>query len=126
LLIVTSRFHTRRAGYIWRNQFGHDFEIVTIAAREDPFDPNAWWRKGRQIKQLLSEYGGWLFYLLSPKTDQHRRKGEDAEKNQGQEGSGELMDLRAPLTQSLMPAHAQVLFNGDDRRLHPRMDVQLS
>jgi uncharacterized SAM-binding protein YcdF (DUF218 family) len=65
LLIVTSPFHTWRAGHIWRDQFGEDFEITTVPARRDPFDPDGWWREGRQIRQLLAEYGGWLFYFLN-------------------------------------------------------------
>lgn len=69
LLIVTSRFHTRRAGHIWRQQLQGAFQITTIAARKDPFDPNGWWREGRQIKQLMAEYGGWLFYLWNGGTE---------------------------------------------------------
>ncbi|MCG6862915.1 MAG: YdcF family protein [Chromatiaceae bacterium] len=65
LLIVTSRFHTRRAGYIWRDQFAQDFQTSTVAANKDPFDPDGWWHDGRQIRQLLGEYGGWLFYFLN-------------------------------------------------------------
>ena len=65
LLIVTSRFHTRRAGHIWRSQFGDDFDITTVAASKDPFDPDGWWHDGRQIRQLMAEYGGWLFYYLN-------------------------------------------------------------
>ncbi|MFC1684446.1 YdcF family protein [Pseudomonadota bacterium] len=64
LLIVTSRFHTRRAGYIWSRLFDNDHVIIPVAARKDPFNPQGWWQEGRQIKQLLAEYGGWLFYLL--------------------------------------------------------------
>jgi len=65
LLIVTSPFHTRRAGHIWRHRLDYDFAVATAPAREDPFDPRGWWRSGRQIRQLMTEYGGWLFYLWS-------------------------------------------------------------
>jgi len=63
LLVVTSRFHTRRAGYIWSQLFGNGYVITPVAARKDPFNPKGWWQEGRQIKQLLAEYGGWLFYF---------------------------------------------------------------
>jgi hypothetical protein len=33
------------------------------AAEADPFDPDAWWREGRQIRWLMAEYGAWVFYL---------------------------------------------------------------
>ncbi len=65
LLIVTSRFHTRRASHIWRNRLDQDFHIEAAPARDDPFDSDGWWRSGRQIRQLMAEYGGWAFYYWS-------------------------------------------------------------
>ncbi len=65
LLIVTSPFHSRRAAQIWRNRLAQDFIIDTAPARRDPFDPQGWWRDGRQIRQLMAEYGGWAFYYWS-------------------------------------------------------------
>lgn len=65
LLLVTSRFHTRRAKHIWEHETKGVFTITPVAAKRDPFDPDGWWREGRQIKQLLAEYGGWLFYFMN-------------------------------------------------------------
>ncbi len=65
LLIVTSRFHTRRATHIWRNRLDHEFRIGAAPARRDPFDSDGWWDSGRQIRQLMTEYGGWAFYYWS-------------------------------------------------------------
>jgi len=62
ILLVTSRFHTRRAGTIWRDLHGDRLSVTPVAAREDPFDPEGWWHQGRQIRWVLTEYGGWLFY----------------------------------------------------------------
>ncbi len=62
ILLVTSRFHTRRAAAIWRRLYGDRLEITPVAAREDPFDPDGWWHDGRQIRWLMAEYGGWIFY----------------------------------------------------------------
>ena len=62
LIIVTSKYHTRRAGHIWRNRTAGQFQVTTAPARHDPFDPEGWWRSGRQIRWVLAEYGGWLFY----------------------------------------------------------------
>ena len=62
LAIVTSKYHTRRAGHIWRYRLSRSSRVHSIAARRDPFDPEAWWRSGQQIRWLLAEYGGWLFY----------------------------------------------------------------
>jgi uncharacterized SAM-binding protein YcdF (DUF218 family) len=65
LLIVTSRFHTRRAAHIWRNRLEQEFQVGSAPARRDPFDSQGWWRSGRQIRQLMAEYGGWAFYYWS-------------------------------------------------------------
>ncbi len=62
ILLVTSRFHTRRAATIWRSLYGGRLKITPVAAREDPFDPEGWWRDGRQIRWVMAEYGGWIFY----------------------------------------------------------------
>jgi len=65
LLIVTSRFHSKRAAHIWRHRLRQTFEIDVAPARRDPFETDGWWRSGRQIRQLMTEYGGWVFYYSS-------------------------------------------------------------
>ena len=30
--------------------------------KDDPFNPKAWWKEGRQIRWVLSEYGAWFYY----------------------------------------------------------------
>lgn len=62
LVITTSRYHTRRAGYIWHRVHNQAFSIRTKAAQTDPFDPQGWWKEGQQVRWVLSEYGAWLFY----------------------------------------------------------------
>ena len=62
VIVTTSKFHTRRAGFIWRDLYGQQLKIQTAAARDDPYDPASWWRSGRQIRWVLAEYGAWLFY----------------------------------------------------------------
>lgn len=51
VLLVTSNYHTRRAGYIFRKVFPGSTEVVTVAARDPDFDPNTWWenRSGRKL-----------------------------------------------------------------------------
>jgi uncharacterized SAM-binding protein YcdF (DUF218 family) len=60
--VTTSKFHTRRARHIWSNLYAGRLTVAVSPAAEDPYDPATWWRDGRQIRQTLSEYGGWLFY----------------------------------------------------------------
>ncbi|MES9902751.1 MAG: YdcF family protein [Sedimenticola sp.] len=62
IIVTTSKFHTRRARYIWQQQYQAQFTIQMAAADKDPFDPDHWWHSGRQIRQLMAEYGAWLYY----------------------------------------------------------------
>ncbi len=63
LIITTSKFHTRRARYIWQQSFPGRFHILAIPARDDPYAPDGWWREGRQIRWVLAEYGAWIYYF---------------------------------------------------------------
>lgn len=49
-LVVTSNYHSRRAGVLLRS-LAPDFEVIVIAAPEKGFEPGAWWKTtdGRQI-----------------------------------------------------------------------------
>lgn len=62
VLIVTSKSHTKRAKHIWQHVIGNELKIKMISAKDDPYDPEGWWKSGRQIKWVLSEYGAWVFY----------------------------------------------------------------
>ncbi len=59
--VTTSKYHTRRAGHIWQRLFAERLQIRTASAKHDPFDPDRWWQDGRQIRNLLAEYGAWVF-----------------------------------------------------------------
>ena len=63
VIITTSKYHTARAGHIWERMHGNNLVISVAPATEDPFDPSAWWKSGRQTKWLMAEYGAWIFYL---------------------------------------------------------------
>jgi uncharacterized SAM-binding protein YcdF (DUF218 family) len=62
VVVTTSKFHTRRAGFVWRSLYGDRLTIHTAAARDDPFDPPGWWHSGRQVRWVMAEYGAWLFF----------------------------------------------------------------
>ena len=64
VIVTTSKFHSRRAHYIWTKTFSDQLQVHTIAARLDPFDPANWWRDNRQARWVLAEYGGWFHYYL--------------------------------------------------------------
>ena len=62
VLIITSKSHTRRASFIWKKMFEGRLTVQTVAAETDPYDPTAWWKQGRQLRWVLSEYGAWVYY----------------------------------------------------------------
>ncbi len=62
VIITTSKYHTRRAKFIWQKMFGKQLTIYMVSAKTDPYDPHSWWKDGRQIRWLLAEYGAWIFY----------------------------------------------------------------
>jgi uncharacterized SAM-binding protein YcdF (DUF218 family) len=64
MLLVTSKYHTRRAGAIYRHLAGDRIEIFTRPARTDGFDPDHWWHDRMSIRRVLIEYQKLaLFYL---------------------------------------------------------------
>jgi uncharacterized SAM-binding protein YcdF (DUF218 family) len=62
VIITTSKFHSRRAKFIWQQKFGRQLTIFMVAAKADPYDPDNWWKDGRQIRWVLTEYGAWIYY----------------------------------------------------------------
>lgn len=56
ILLVTSKYHTRRAGMIYRHLAGGSIDVVTRPARSDGFDPDLWWRNRMSIRRVLIEY----------------------------------------------------------------------
>ena len=69
IIISTSKSHSRRADYIWEKIFSNQLEIRTVAAQEDPYSPSNWWKDGRQIKWVMSEYGAWVYYFFMKSQD---------------------------------------------------------
>ena len=62
VIITTSKFHSRRAYHIWRKMYNGRLKVYIAPAKKDSFAPEAWWKKGRQIRWVLSEYGAWVYY----------------------------------------------------------------
>ena len=61
IIITTSKYHTKRAEYVWSKLFDGKISIRSVSAKADPYNPEGWWKEGRQIKWVLAEYGGWLY-----------------------------------------------------------------
>ncbi len=62
IIVTTSKYHTKRARFIWVKMFGDRLSICAVSAKSDPFDPNGWWKEGRQVRWVLAEYGAWIYY----------------------------------------------------------------
>ena len=62
VIITTSKFHSRRARHVWNKMYKGKLRIYVAPAENDPFNPGAWWKNGRQIRWVLSEYGAWVYY----------------------------------------------------------------
>jgi uncharacterized SAM-binding protein YcdF (DUF218 family) len=62
VILTTSKFHSRRARHIWSRMYQGKLKVYIAPAHNDPFKPDAWWRSGRQIRWVLSEYGAWIYY----------------------------------------------------------------
>jgi uncharacterized SAM-binding protein YcdF (DUF218 family) len=62
VIVTTSKYHTRRAKFIWQKMYVDRLTISMVSAKSDPYDPHKWWKDGRQIRWLLAEYGAWVFY----------------------------------------------------------------
>ena len=67
IIVASSKSHTRRANFIWSKMFRNKLSITSVSAKADQYDPQGWWKEGRQIRWVLSEYGAWLFYFWKKK-----------------------------------------------------------
>lgn len=57
VIVVTSPYHTWRAGALFEEELASlQVEVLTAPAPEDPFDPESWWTDSRQRRQVRNEY----------------------------------------------------------------------
>jgi len=62
IILATSKYHTRRARFIWKEMYEDQFEVYAVAAMSDIYNPQGWWREGKQIRWVLTEYGACIYY----------------------------------------------------------------
>jgi uncharacterized SAM-binding protein YcdF (DUF218 family) len=58
IVLVTSKYHARRVGVIWRSISGDRVPAIVRTARHDPFAPDRWWRDSRSRYAVIREYLG--------------------------------------------------------------------
>lgn len=65
VIVVTSKLHTRRAGFaIDRELEGSGVRIILRASRYDDDDPARWWTRRRTVRMMLGELPKLIAYLL--------------------------------------------------------------
>jgi uncharacterized SAM-binding protein YcdF (DUF218 family) len=62
VILVTSKFHTRRARLTWNYVTEGRSKAIVRAADQDPFDPARWWRERRFVLAVVREYLGLVNY----------------------------------------------------------------
>lgn len=68
VIVVTSKAHTRRVHAIWNKMVGADPALIVRYDRDDPFDPQHWWRQTSDALQVVREVLGlanvWSGFLV--------------------------------------------------------------
>jgi uncharacterized SAM-binding protein YcdF (DUF218 family) len=65
VIVVTSKYHTRRAGFAFRRGLaGTGAEVVMRASRYDPSDPAHWVLRRRDVRFAISEWMKLILYRL--------------------------------------------------------------
>jgi uncharacterized SAM-binding protein YcdF (DUF218 family) len=62
VILVTSKYHTRRARLTWNYVTQGRSKAIVRAAGQDPFDPTRWWRERRFALAVVREYLGLVNY----------------------------------------------------------------
>lgn len=64
IAVVTSPYHTWRAGRIVEDALSGKVEVAMVPSPLDPFEPDAWWRDQRQRRLVRNEYGKYLLWQV--------------------------------------------------------------
>jgi len=60
VIIITSKYHTRRVRVLWRVLAGPGAEAIVRYTPDDPFDPRHWWRNTSDAQTVSHEWFGLL------------------------------------------------------------------
>ena len=61
VILVTSKFHTKRTYKIFRKIYGDDIEI-SVTSAQDNIDYNNWWQSYEMAEKVLIEWGKTVIY----------------------------------------------------------------
>lgn len=66
VLVVTDPYHTRRSGWIIRRALsGTNVDVSVVAASNERFHPERWWKDEDQLLWVSLEYLKFLYYVAS-------------------------------------------------------------
>jgi uncharacterized SAM-binding protein YcdF (DUF218 family) len=60
VILITSKYHTRRVRVLSRALVGSSAEAIVRYAHDDPFDPRRWWHNTADAQMVLHEWFGLL------------------------------------------------------------------
>jgi uncharacterized SAM-binding protein YcdF (DUF218 family) len=70
VIIVTSRFHTRRVRATWRALVGDSPRAMVRPARDDQYHPDGWWRSTRDVlavsREIFALVNVWAGFPVKP------------------------------------------------------------
>jgi len=65
VIVVTSTYHLRRAGFAFRRELrGTGIEVRTHGTRYEDMDPEHWWRRRRDVREVVAEVPRLVAYVL--------------------------------------------------------------
>lgn len=64
LAVVTSPYHTWRAGCVLEEALPDGVSVAMVPSPLDPFDPDGWWKDEVQRRRVRNEYGKYLLWKL--------------------------------------------------------------
>jgi uncharacterized SAM-binding protein YcdF (DUF218 family) len=65
IIIVTSKYHTRRTKFAFEREFrGAGVSVLVRGTRYDPFEPDGWWTRRPDFRSVTSELQKLLAYRL--------------------------------------------------------------
>ena len=66
LVVITSWYHSSRAGWIFEKVFADtNIRIKTMAATSETSKPQLWWTRERSFLDVFNEYLKWAYWLVN-------------------------------------------------------------
>jgi uncharacterized SAM-binding protein YcdF (DUF218 family) len=64
VIVVSTKYHLRRAGFAIRRELvGAGIDVIMHASRYDASEPDRWWRRRADIRELISEVPKLIAYM---------------------------------------------------------------